>query len=140
MLDIPTRAVSAIKTKSPSPVDAEIGGRIRMRRKLLGMSQTDLGAKLGVTFQQIQKYEKGTNRVGGSRMQRIAEVLGAPVGFFFESSLSQGATVEESEILSFASTSEGLDLIRAFSKIQSSKARRQIIGIAQTVASQGTEH
>ena len=138
MLD--TAATSTLRPapKKPADVDVEIGKRIRLRRKMLKISQEKLAKAVGVTFQQIQKYEKGTNRVGGSRMQQIASVLGAPVGFFFHD--SDGSTIEENAILKFASTNEGLALIRAFSKIKDSGARRQIIGIAETVAAHSTAH
>src|ERR1041384_7946973 len=70
--------------KKPNPTDVHVGSRIRLRRNMLGMSQEKLGETLGITFQQIQKYEKGTNRVGASRLQAISEVLAVPVAFFFE--------------------------------------------------------
>ena len=73
-----------ISKKSPNPIDKHVGARVRMRRMMIGMSQEKLGDKLGITFQQIQKYEKGTNRIGASRLQNIALVLSVPVGFFFE--------------------------------------------------------
>lgn len=141
MLDT-TNATTATryKVKSPSPVDVAIGRRIRMRRKMLSMSQTTLATALGVTFQQVQKYERGANRVGGSRMQRIAEVLQTKVAFFFDDTPDDGRTSEENEILAFASTTEGLALIRAFSKITSEAARKSIIGIAETVANKTSAH
>ena len=70
--------------KSANPVDKHFGSRVRMRRMMLAMSQTDLGDALGLTFQQVQKYEKGTNRVGASRLQHISQILQVPVAFFFE--------------------------------------------------------
>lgn len=70
--------------KKPNPTDLHVGSRIRLRRNMLGISQERLGDSLGITFQQVQKYEKGTNRVGASRLQAIAEILQAPVSFFFE--------------------------------------------------------
>ena len=73
-----------MSTKAPNPVDKYVGSRVRMRRIMLGMSQEKLGEALGLTFQQIQKYEKGTNRVGASRIQQISEVLQVPVSFLFE--------------------------------------------------------
>src|SRR6476646_12124434 len=77
--------------KKPNPTDIHVGSRIRMRRNMLGMSQEKLGENLGITFQQIQKYEKGTNRVGASRLQAIASILGVPVAFFFEDAPGQEA-------------------------------------------------
>src|ERR1700756_4580474 len=73
-----------MSTKAPNPVDKYVGSRVRMRRIMLGMSQEKLGEALGLTFQQVQKYEKGTNRVGASRIQQIAEILQVPVSFLFE--------------------------------------------------------
>ena len=73
-----------MSTKAPNPVDKYVGSRVRMRRIMLGMSQEKLGEALGLTFQQIQKYEKGTNRVGASRIQQISEILQVPVSFLFE--------------------------------------------------------
>src|SRR5690606_13936188 len=70
--------------KSPNPIDIHVGSRVRLRRMMLGMSQEKLGEGLGITFQQIQKYEKGTNRIGASRLQHIARILSVPVSFFFE--------------------------------------------------------
>ncbi|RVA96013.1 XRE family transcriptional regulator, partial [Mesorhizobium sp. M7A.F.Ca.US.006.04.2.1] len=75
--------------KKPNPIDIHVGSRIRLRRNMLGMSQEKLGENLGITFQQIQKYEKGTNRVGASRLQAIASILGVPVAFFFEDAPGQ---------------------------------------------------
>src|SRR5216684_3293407 len=71
-------------TKSPNPIDRHVGTRVRMRRMMLGMSQTALGDALGITFQQVQKYEKGTNRIGASRLQHLSHILGVRVAFFFE--------------------------------------------------------
>ena len=73
-----------MSTKAPNPVDRYVGSRVRMRRIMLGMSQEKLGVALGLTFQQVQKYEKGTNRVGASRIQQISEILRVPVSFLFE--------------------------------------------------------
>ena len=73
-----------MSTKAPNPVDRYVGSRVRMRRIMLGMSQEKLGEALGLTFQQIQKYEKGTNRVGASRLQQISEILQVPVSFLFD--------------------------------------------------------
>src|SRR4029077_17366353 len=79
-----TRESRMANTKKPNPVDIHVGSRVRLRRMMLGMSQEKLGESLGITFQQIQKYEKGTNRVGASRLQHIATILTVPVAFFFD--------------------------------------------------------
>src|SRR5271154_6388785 len=80
-----------MSTKAPNPVDKYVGSRVRMRRIMLGMSQEKLGEALGLTFQQVQKYEKGTNRVGASRIQQISEILQVPVSFLFEGGPSGAA-------------------------------------------------
>src|SRR6202795_1485752 len=75
---------SIMAKKAPNPIDKHVGSRVRMRRMMLGMSQEKLGDALGLTFQQVQKYEKGTNRIGASRLQQISQILQVPVAFFFE--------------------------------------------------------
>src|SRR5881396_4270288 len=106
-----------------SPIDAHVGARIRLRRTLLGMSQEKLGEALGLTFQQVQKYEKGTNRVGASRLQQISEILQVPVSFLFDGGpsgavnsegFSEGAS--PAYVSDFLATSEGLALTRAFTR------------------------
>lgn len=128
--------------KKPNPIDVHVGGRVRMRRNMLGMSQEKLGESLGITFQQVQKYEKGTNRVGASRLQDIASILGAPVAFFFEDapnreSSSPPVRAEEAAstmALEFCSTTEGLALNRAFIRISSAKTRKRLIELVKTLA------
>jgi transcriptional regulator with XRE-family HTH domain len=124
--------------KQPNPTDIYVGSRIRMRRKMLGLSQEKLGEKLGITFQQIQKYEKGTNRVGASRLQAMSDALEVPVSFFFpESSPSGPAGVQEESatfMMDFMSTSEGLDLTRAFIRIQNPKVRRKVVELVRALA------
>src|ERR1700751_4114459 len=75
---------SLMAKKAPNPIDKHVGSRVRMRRMMLAMSQEKLGDALGLTFQQVQKYEKGTNRIGASRLQQISHILQVPVAFFFE--------------------------------------------------------
>ncbi len=130
-----------MSTKAPNPVDKYVGSRVRMRRIMLGMSQEKLGEALGLTFQQIQKYEKGTNRVGASRLQQISEVLQVPVSFLFEGGPSgaRGDLSAESAspayIADFLATSEGLALTRAFTRITDSKLRRSIVDLVEQIAS-----
>lgn len=132
--------------KSPNPIDVHIGSRVRLRRMMLKMSQEKLGERLGITFQQIQKYEKGTNRIGGSRMQNIARVLQVPVAFFFEDapggspvageamgSLSTTAMVE------FLSSAEGVRLNQAFIAIKNKRVRSRIIELMRVIAGEGEE-
>ncbi len=126
--------------KSPNPIDKHVGSRVRMRRMMVNMSQEKLGEKLGITFQQIQKYEKGTNRIGASRLQQIANVLGVPVGFFFEGApVPEGGAKGFSEgspayIADFLATSDGLALTKAFMKITDSKVRRRIVDLVEALS------
>src|ERR1700746_3421952 len=128
-------------TKAPNPVDKYVGSRVRMRRIMLGMSQEKLGEALGLTFQQVQKYEKGTNRVGGSRLQQISEILQVPVSFLFEGGPggmigSNGLSEAPSPayVSYFLATSEGLALTRAFTRIADSKLRRSIVDLVEQIA------
>src|SRR5215831_6988738 len=105
------------RKKAPNPIDQHVGSRVRMRRLMLAVSQEKLGAALGLTFQQVQKYERGTNRIGASRLQQISQILQVPVAFFFEglpSDDSSGSAVSVAQIDDFVSDSEGLRLIGAF--------------------------
>ena len=130
------------KKKQPNPIDIHVGSRIRLRRTMLGMSQEKLGESLGITFQQVQKYEKGTNRVGASRLQNISAILNVPVSFFFEDAPGEtppdGASgMEENAatyVVNFLSSSEGLQLNRAFVRISDPKVRRRIIDLVKTLA------
>src|SRR5579862_52598 len=121
-------------TKGPNPIDTHVGSRVRMRRLLLGMSQEKLGDELGITFQQVQKYEKGTNRISASRLQTISDILQVPVSFFFEG--APNTTVGEvraadalstTYVSDFLATSDGLKLAGAFRRISDAKLRRCIV-------------
>lgn len=132
--------------KKPNPIDTHVGSRIRLRRNMLGMSQEKLGENLGITFQQIQKYEKGTNRVGASRLQAIASILGVPVAFFFEDApgheTSGRGFAEDSSTafaVEFCSTTEGLQLNRAFVRIGDPKVRRKIIDLVKALSDDAAE-
>ncbi len=127
--------------KKPNPTDVHVGSRIRLRRNMLGMSQEKLGETLGITFQQIQKYEKGTNRVGASRLQAIAAILGVPVSFLFEDAPgaeTSGRGFAEDPTaamaLDFCGSTEGLQLNRAFVRIQDQKIRRKVIELVKALA------
>jgi transcriptional regulator with XRE-family HTH domain len=129
-------------TKAPNPIDRHVGSRVRMRRMMLAMSQEKLGDALGLTFQQVQKYEKGTNRIGASRLQQIAQILQVPVSFFFEgapnlqsgeSELSKD-TPSASYVSEFLATSEGLSLTKAFMRIQDARIRRRIVDLVEEIA------
>ena len=127
--------------KAPNPIDRHVGSRVRMRRMMLSMSQEKLGDALGLTFQQVQKYEKGTNRIGASRLQQIAHILQVPVSFFFEGAPhSSGHVGGMSEapspayVADFFATSDGLSLTKAFMRIKSSKLRRRIVDLVEQIA------
>jgi transcriptional regulator with XRE-family HTH domain len=131
-----------MSTKAPNPVDKYVGSRVRMRRIMLGMSQEKLGEALGLTFQQVQKYEKGTNRVGASRIQQISEILQVPISFLFEGGPSGIASVagyheggSPAYVSDFLATSEGLALTRAFTRIADPKLRRSIVDLVEQIAS-----
>ncbi len=133
--------------KKPNPIDVHVGSRIRLRRNMLGMSQEKLGESLGITFQQIQKYEKGTNRVGASRLQAIASILDVPVSFFFEDapggqSGSAGGLNEDSStsfVVDFLNSAEGIQLNRAFARISNPAIRRKMIDLVKAIAGDAYE-
>ena len=129
--------------KVPNPTDKHVGSRVRMRRMMLGMSQEKLGDALGLTFQQVQKYEKGTNRIGASRLQQIAQILQVQVSFFFEGApnilpnSNQDGFSEASSpayVSDFLASSDGLALTKAFMKIEDSKLRRRIVDLVEQIA------
>jgi transcriptional regulator with XRE-family HTH domain len=126
-----------------NPIDKHVGSRVRMRRLMLDMSQTDLGDALGLTFQQVQKYEKGANRIGASRLQHLSQILQVPVPFFFEgapASIGRPAAEASADASSpsfvsdFLATTEGLDLVRAFTCIEDAKLRRAIVRLVEQIA------
>ena len=127
--------------KAPNPIDKHVGSRVRMRRMMLGMSQEKLGDSLGLTFQQVQKYEKGTNRIGASRLQQISLILQVPVAFFFEGAPtvhphSDGMKEAPSPayVSDFLATSDGLALTKAFMRIKEPKLRRRIVDLVEQIA------
>jgi transcriptional regulator with XRE-family HTH domain len=130
--------------KAPNPIDKHVGSRVRMRRMMLSMSQEKLGDALGLTFQQVQKYEKGTNRIGASRLQQISQILQVPVAFFFEGAPNipplGGSTDGMKEapspayVSDFLATSEGLALTKAFMRIKEAKLRRRIVDLVEEIA------
>jgi transcriptional regulator with XRE-family HTH domain len=127
--------------KAPNPIDRYVGSRVRMRRMMLGMSQEKLGNALGLTFQQVQKYEKGTNRIGASRLQQISGILQVPVSFFFDGApelSARGSEFSEAPsplyVADFLATSDGLALTRAFMRIDDPKLRRKIVELVEQMA------
>ena len=116
--------------KAPNPIDKHVGSRVRMRRMILGMSQSKLADGLGLTFQQVQKYEKGTNRMGASRLQQISHILKIPVPFFFEGapqgqSKGNGEAPSPAYVSDFLATPDGLALTKAFMRIKEPRLRRR---------------
>jgi len=126
--------------RSASPVDLHVGTRIRMRRQLMNMSQEKLGNSLGVTFQQVQKYERGTNRVGASRLWDISRILDVPISFFYDGLDNDFEYVQAAEgdqmpiIYDFINSSDGVALAKAVSKIKNKAVRRQILELARSLA------
>jgi len=128
--------------KVPNPIDKHVGSRVRMRRMMLSMSQEKLGDALHLTFQQVQKYEKGTNRIGASRLQQISHILQVPVSFFFEwaptpdgmSSMSEAPS--PAYVADFLSSSDGLALTKAFMRIKHPNVRRRIVDLVESIASE----
>jgi transcriptional regulator with XRE-family HTH domain len=124
--------------RATNPVDKHVGSRIRMRRLMLGMSQEKLGDGLGLTFQQVQKYEKGTNRIDASRLQHISHILHVPVPFFFEGLPDQSEGIEDAPspayVFDFLATTDGLALTKAFMRIKESKVRRRIAALVEEIA------
>ena len=127
--------------KTPNLIDEHVGSRLRMRRMMLGMSQEKLGDALGLTFQQVQKYEKGTNRIGASRLQQISETFQVPVEFFFEGSPHTGGdnTVltgapSPQYVSNYLATADGLNLTKAFMQIPNATLRRSIVNLVEAIA------
>jgi len=124
--------------KSPNPIDKYVGNRVRMRRMMLGMSQGKLGDAFSLTFQQVQKYEKGINRVGASRLQHISSILQVPISFSFEGAPGSSYAFDEAPssayISDFLATSDGLALTKAFMRIQNAKLRRCIVDLVKQIA------
>lgn len=131
-------------SRRPNPIDVHVGSRVRLRRMLLGISQEKLGERLGLTFQQVQKYEKGVNRIGASRLFDLSTVLGVPISFFYEDAPANEARVQpipgfaeapsaDSKILEFLSTREGLELNKAFSRISDAKQRRAVLELVRSL-------
>ncbi len=131
--------VSKHAPRAASSVDVHVGTRIRLRRKTLKMSQEQLGEQLGITFQQVQKYERGTNRVGASRLWTISKVLDVPVQYFYDGlpdGVEAGEGHERPEIYEFINSSDGVALAMAVTQIKNRSVRRQILELARSLAAQ----
>jgi transcriptional regulator with XRE-family HTH domain len=127
------------KTKAIGTVDIEVGRRIRVRRVAIGMSQTELADGLGLTFQQVQKYEKGVNRVGAGRLTQIAKILGVPIGAFFGRGNAESGSGNKDEAieLSYLVVPGAVSLVKAYSRIKDAKFRRSILDLVETAAAFG---
>jgi transcriptional regulator with XRE-family HTH domain len=129
------------KSDKPNPTDVHVGSRVRLRRTLLGMSQEKLGEAIGLTFQQVQKYERGANRVGASRLYDLSRVLDVPVSFFFEDlpsvvgteAAASGEPAEKGEHDPMLKR-ETLELVRAYYRIPDSHVRRRLFELAKALA------
>ena len=141
---MPTRnSISTSSAKLPSVVDKHVGGRVRMRRLMLGLSQESLGEYLGLTFQQVQKYEKGVNRISASRLQQLSEILEVPVPFFFEgappsqgTARKPGSAPSPSFINEFLANADGHALVRAFVQIEDVPLRRAIVRLVEAIVAE----
>ncbi len=131
-----------MKAKSTNAIDGYVGERVRLRRKMLGMSQASLAEALGITFQQIQKYEKGINRIGASRLLRMAEIFGVTVGYFFENGATStgdddGTRPETDAVAAFMASKEGLALGKAFIAIEDPNVRQKLLALTRSLGSSG---
>lgn len=127
--------------RTPNPVDVHVGSRLRMRRMMLSLSQEKLGEALGVSFQQIQKYEKGANRIGAGRLQEVAQKLEVPISYFYEdmpgSERQDGfSEVGTSYVSDLLTTQDGMELTRAFLKIDDPQVRRRVVDLVRAIAAQ----
>ncbi len=126
--------------KQANPVDGQVGNRVRLRRMLVGMSQERLGELLGLTFQQVQKYEKGVNRIGAGRLYQVAQILGVSISYFYEGVVEQTAAAMRNgdsstpPVMEFLSSGEGLQLTLAFMRIKDSKVRKRVIDLVKSLA------
>lgn len=131
--------------RAANPVDVHVGTRVRLRRQILKMSQEKLGDKLGVTFQQVQKYERGSNRVGASRLWRISQVLEVPISFFFDGlsdNYKAGQFAEDDQmpiVYEFINSTDGVSLAKAVSQIKSKAVRRQLLELARAMAKDNSD-
>jgi len=124
---------------NPDPVDIYVGSRLRMRRLMLGLSQEKLASAIGLTFQQIQKYEKGTNRIGASRLFQLANALSTNVQYFYENIQSADRDNEDArEVLTLLASPDGMRLCQYFSEINNAQVRRKLLDLVQTLAEQQT--
>lgn len=131
----------AVPKKQANPIDAQVGNRVRLRRMLVGMSQEKLGEMLGLTFQQVQKYEKGVNRIGAGRLYQVANILGVPISYFYEdvSEREPDGLVPANDyatppVMEFLSSGEGLQLALAFMRIREPKVRKRVLDLVKSLS------
>jgi transcriptional regulator with XRE-family HTH domain len=133
--------------KGRNAIDVHVGNRVRMRRLMLDLTQMQLADGLGLTFQQVQKYEKGTNRISASRLHRLSHVLRVSVPFFFEGAprelhlpeLAEGGETIASDLAAFLATSDGVALAKAYTRIEDTKVRRAIVALAEQIVAEPAE-
>jgi len=139
----PRARTPRLKTGKPNPVDIHVGSRVRLRRTMLGMSQEKLGDAIGLTFQQVQKYERGANRIGASRLFELSRVLDVPVSFFFDdmpadsaSRIVRGQLAEEAESFDLdpMAKRETLELVRAYYRIDDPGVRKKVFELSKALA------
>ena len=131
--------------RAPHPMDIHVGSRVRLRRMMQGISQEKLGEELDLTFQQVQKYEKGVNRIGASRLYDIARILDVPVQFFYDDfgdgpetmigfAETQGKTEDKADFMQLLATPEGMQLCRAFASIKDYQVRRRVLDLVKAIS------
>jgi transcriptional regulator with XRE-family HTH domain len=144
-IPIPTISSKTLPKKQANPIDGQVGNRLRLRRMMIGMSQEKLGELLGLTFQQVQKYEKGVNRIGAGRLFEIARILGVPIQYFYESVTEQLANApgfgerDSQPVLEFVSSGDGLQLSLAYMRIKDSKVRKRVLDLVKSLADDTSE-
>jgi transcriptional regulator with XRE-family HTH domain len=141
---LPLQECVLVPKKQANPVDIQVGNRVRIRRMLIGMSQERLGELLNLTFQQVQKYEKGVNRIGAGRLFDVSRILSVPIDYFYEgvgAQLGQEGFAEESAppVMEFVSSGEGMQLSLAFMKIRDVKVRKRVLDLVKSLAEEESE-
>jgi transcriptional regulator with XRE-family HTH domain len=133
-----------VPKKQANPIDAQVGNRVRLRRMLIGMSQEKLGELLGLTFQQVQKYEKGVNRIGAGRLFQVSRILSVPIDYFYEGVVDQlpspapgfAEDAPNPPVMEFLSSGEGLQLSLAFMRIREPKVRKRVLDLVKSLANE----
>jgi transcriptional regulator with XRE-family HTH domain len=130
-----------MSTKVPNPVDKDVGSRVRIRRRMLGMTQAELGDKLGLTFQQVQKYEKGVDRISASRLQALSRILHVPAQYFFDGSAQIAGYIEKNAdtpspayFSGFLASPDGQRLVKAFTRMGHTELRRSLVRLVEEIA------